>query len=61
MASRCVSHSSQLHIVNKLAEGAFLSFMQVIDEVTEQDQSDQGGSPLDTGLQPDSAQLITTL
>ena len=61
MASRCVSHSSQLPIVNKLAEGAFLSFIQVIDEDTEQDQTDHRGAPLDTGLQPDSAQLITTL
>lgn len=35
----CVRHSSQLHIISKVAEGAFYPFIQVIDEDGEQDQT----------------------
>ena len=33
----CVSHSSQLHIISKFAEGGLYPFIQVIDEDVEQD------------------------
>ena len=36
-ALRCVSHSSQLCIISKLAEGGLYPFLQVVDEDAEQD------------------------
>ena len=36
----CVSHSSQLHIIRKLAEGAIYPSIQVTDEDVKQNQTD---------------------
>ena len=36
-AFRCVIHSSQFHIVSRLAEGALYPFIQITDEDVEQD------------------------
>jgi len=55
-AFRCVSHSSQLCIISKLAEGGLYPFIQVINEDVEQDQTQyQPHTSLATGLQLDCA------
>ena len=57
-----VSHSSWLCIISKLAEGGLYPFIQVVDDV-EQDQTQYQhlGNRIVPGLQLDSLLLITTV
>ena len=59
----CVSHSSQLCIISRFAEGAFYPFIQVTNEFAEQDWTQYlpWETPLGYRLPIDSASLITTL
>jgi len=56
----CVSHSSQLLIISKVAKSGHYPLIKVTDEDAEQDQTQH--RPLgNTGLQLDSAPPITSL
>ena len=59
----CVSHSSQLCIISKLAEGALHPFIQLMDGGVKRDraQYQPHGTQLATGLQPDCATDGNTL
>ena len=57
----CISCSFQLHIMSQLDEGAFYPFIPLVDEDVKQDRTQNWEMLLVTGLQLDSAPLITTL
>ena len=50
MAFRCISHSSQLCIISKLAESALCPFIQFINEDVKNKRSDPVPMPLKTTL-----------
>ncbi|KAK4810833.1 hypothetical protein QYF61_008805 [Mycteria americana] len=60
-----ISHSSQICVISKLAEGTLCLIIQIINEDVEHDRTQYWGqywgTPLVTGLQLDFMPLITTL